>query len=101
MCVFCNLPDSVKLMNNEQFFVIKDKHPDSPGHCLVVSNRHVQTFFDLSEEEAAALRDICLKAKVWLDEKYQPTGYNLLINHGASAGQSVFHFHLHLIPRYG
>lgn len=101
MCVFCELDDSLKLLENEHFFVIKDKRPVSRGHVLIISKRHFETYFALRAEELTALYEISLASKASLDEKYEPTGYNLAINHGQSAGQTVFHFHMHIIPRYG
>jgi diadenosine tetraphosphate (Ap4A) HIT family hydrolase len=101
MCVFCKLEASVKLLENDHFFMIRDQRPVSRGHSLIISKRHVETFFELSESEVICLHQLCQEAKALLDDQHQPSGYNLAINHGRSAGQTVFHFHLHLIPRYG
>jgi len=100
MCVFCDIEESQKILENEHFFVIRDIRPVSRGHCLIISKRHVPSYFELDAQELPSLHSITVQTKAYLDEKYQASGYNLAINHGRSAGQTVFHFHLHLIPRY-
>jgi len=101
MCVFCEIDESLILLQNDYFFVIRDKHPVSRGHLLIISKRHVESYFDLQPDECLALHGISSEAKTRLDQEFQPSGYNLAVNQGRSAGQTVFHFHLHLIPRYG
>ncbi len=101
MCVFCEVKDSQKLLQNEAFFMIKDIRPVSRGHCLIISKRHFESPFELNDQELPALAQIIRDAKALLDENHQPSGYNIAVNQGKSAGQTVFHFHLHLIPRYG
>ena len=101
MCVFCQIEESLKLLGNEHFFVIRDKRPVSRGHLLLISQRHVESYFELLPEEAIALHEIILKTRHLLDAEHNPSGYNLAVNQGRSAGQTVPHFHLHLIPRYG
>lgn len=100
-CPFCQIAPDKYLLENEHFFVIKDIRPVSPGHTLVVSKRHVKDFFGLNPEEMLALRTISAEVKAMLDQKYHSDGYNLAMNCGRAAAQSVFHFHLHFIPRYG
>jgi diadenosine tetraphosphate (Ap4A) HIT family hydrolase len=77
-----------------------DGFPLTPGHILVVPRRHTASFFALSPEEQADLIQLANRCKILLDEKYDPAGYNLGINDGPLAGQTVPHVHLHLIPRY-
>ncbi len=77
-----------------------DGFPVSPGHVLIIPRRHVASFFDLTEEEKIDLLKLADKVKIILDEKYHPDGYNIGINVNEAAGQSVFHVHMHLIPRY-
>lgn len=99
-CIFCNIADSKHILENEYFFVIEDKHPVTRGHLLIISKRHFETYFDILPEESIGLRDISIAARDHLMLNYAPSGYNLGMNCGRHAGQSVFHFHLHLIPRY-
>ncbi len=100
-CVFCSLPSSRHIAENDHFVAVRDIHPVSPGHSLIVARRHITDFFALTEEEMLSLRELCMKVKELLDNEYQPEGYNLGMNCGRAAGQSIFHFHLHFIPRYG
>jgi len=79
---------------------VRDGFPVSPGHTLVIPKRHVATFFDITEEEQMAIGRAIQKAKIVLDQEFTPDGYNIGINNGEAAGQTVFHLHLHLIPRY-
>ncbi len=99
-CVFCNLDCAVYLAENEHFFAVWDKHPVAKGHALIISKRHVSDYFGLSNAEQTALHDLCCRVKAVIDTKYEPQGYNLAMNCGAAAGQTVFHYHLHVIPRY-
>ena len=97
-CVFCTLPEDRHLAANQHFYAVADHNPVTRGHSLVISRRHVETYFELSAEEAASLKDMVNELKAILDKRYQPSGYKLLMNCGAKAGQRVFHFHLHVIP---
>jgi len=99
-CIFCSLDSSKVLLDNDLFVVIEDKFPVTRGHLLVISKRHFADFFAIEQTEMAALREIIIRAKDWLDERYQPSAYNLGMNCGRHAGQSIDHFHLHIIPRY-
>lgn len=78
----------------------RDAYPASRGHTLLISNRHVANWFDLTAEELADLFEAARVAKVALDSELHPDGYNLGINAGVAAGQTVMHAHLHLIPRF-
>ena len=80
--------------------VIRDGFPISPGHTLVIPNRHIGSFFELSPDERQSLFDLLDTAKKVLDAEFKPDGYNIGINDGPSAGQTVPHLHIHLIPRY-
>ena len=77
-----------------------DGFPVSPGHALIIPKRHVSSFFDLSKEERQDLLNLADSVKRILEERYHPDGYNIGINVGEAAGQSIFHVHMHLIPRY-
>jgi diadenosine tetraphosphate (Ap4A) HIT family hydrolase len=72
----------------------------TPGHLLVLPNRHVASYFDCTDEERRALWQMVEDAKRLLDLRHVPDGYNLGVNVGEAAGQSVFHVHVHVIPRY-
>lgn len=97
-CPFCNPAEP--LLENDLAFVIRDKFPVSPGHLLIIPRHHVADWFDTTEQERTALFALADTARNWLADNHAPTGYNLGINVGETAGQTVFHVHLHLIPRY-
>ncbi len=97
-CPFC-CPDNV-FLENDLALARYDKFPVSPGHVLIITRRHVSDFFDTTPEERVALQEMLDLAKTILDREYQPDGYNIGINCGVAAGQSVMHLHIHLIPRY-
>lgn len=99
-CPFCELPQDAILSENELAFFFEDRYPVTPGHLLIVPRRHVETYFDASEEEKQALWQLLEQARARLDETHSPNGYNIGINVGATAGQTVMHLHMHLIPRY-
>jgi diadenosine tetraphosphate (Ap4A) HIT family hydrolase len=99
-CPFCTLPPARVIGNSEHGLIIRDAYPISVGHTLVVPRRHVGSFFDLSSDERADLLDLLDVAKVNLDRELRPQAYNIGINDGVAAGQTVPHLHIHLIPRY-
>jgi len=99
-CVFCELPSDRILCANEYFLVVEDIYPVTKHHCLIISKRHVQNYFDLSQAEKVSLTEALELAKDYVDKKDKSiTGYNVGINVGRDAGQTVMHFHQHLIPR--
>ena len=79
---------------------MRDAYPVSPGHTLVIPTRHVGSFFELDEAERAVLLNLLARAREGLEREFKPDGYNIGINDGAPAGQTVPHLHIHLIPRY-
>jgi diadenosine tetraphosphate (Ap4A) HIT family hydrolase len=87
-------------LRNEFAFVLEDKHPVNPGHALIIPVRHVASFFDTTTEERTAMLDLADAVRRQLDAQRKPDGYNLGVNVGVDAGQTVFHVHLHVIPRY-
>jgi diadenosine tetraphosphate (Ap4A) HIT family hydrolase len=99
-CPFCSLPQERVVARNQFAMVLRDAYPISPGHTLIVPSRHVASLFDVSPDERSALMDLLEKAKRQLDEECRPAGYNVGINDGPAAGQTVPHLHIHLIPRY-
>lgn len=99
-CPFCALPAERILLLADEALVIRDAFPVSPGHTLVVPRRHIGSFFELTDTERACMVELPAQAKAELDLSFQPHGFNIGINEGAAAGQTVPHLHLHLIPRY-
>lgn len=99
-CIFCKKSTLNLVDENEHCFVIEDKYPVTPGHSLVIPRRHVSSYFDLSENEILALNTQLKRIKNQLAQK-DPSinGFNLGVNIGSDAGQTVLHCHLHLIPR--
>tara|TARA_Y100000588_G_C13533326_1_gene618783 strand:+ start:156 stop:545 length:390 start_codon:yes stop_codon:yes gene_type:complete len=89
-----------RLFENKLGFVIFDKYPVSKGHCLVVPNRVYSDYFESTNEEIEAFSQLLLKTKKYLDSKYKPLGYNIGINIGEDSGQTIWHVHIHIIPRY-
>jgi diadenosine tetraphosphate (Ap4A) HIT family hydrolase len=99
-CVFCTLDPGRIVAGNAAAFVIRDGFPISPGHTLVIPRRHFGSFFEASAEERQAMLELLDAQKLLLDREYSPAGYNIGINDGPAAGQTVPHLHIHLIPRY-
>jgi diadenosine tetraphosphate (Ap4A) HIT family hydrolase len=99
-CLFCYLPESRVLLRNETAIVVRDAFPVTRGHTLVIPLRHVESFFDTSAEERAAMFELLNAAKQQLQTEFAPAGFNIGINDGAAAGQTIRHLHMHLIPRY-
>jgi len=97
-CPFCNWAEPV--LENPLAYAIYDKYPVTDGHMLVVSKRHYPDFFESTGEEIEAIFDLVRKIKTYLDARYRPHGYNVGINCGTSAGQTIMHLHIHVIPRY-
>ena len=100
MSVFLTLPPERILFRDAFFFAVPDGYPVSPGHTLLVSNRVCADYFALTRAEQRHLPAALARAKELLEAVYAPTGYNIGMNCGAAAGQTVPHFHCHLIPRY-
>ena len=99
-CPFCNPPEKEILLQNEYCYARRDACPVSPGHILVVPFRHVPSAFDLSGEERTAIGDLVDRCKELVEEQLSPDGYNIGVNIGEAAGQSVMHVHIHFIPRF-
>ena len=97
-CPFCAKHEV--LARNEHAFLIYDRWPASRGHSLVVATRHVEDFFKTSREERQAMLALLDDAKLLLDATYAPHGYTVGVNVGETAGPTVMHCHIHIIPRY-
>jgi diadenosine tetraphosphate (Ap4A) HIT family hydrolase len=99
-CPFCCLAAKHYLDQNDEGFVIRDLFPVNPGHTLIIPKRHVGSFFELSGQEANGLWQLLQRTKVQLDNQFAPNDYNIGINDGPNAGQTVPHVHIHLMPRF-
>jgi len=99
-CPFCNLSETRQLFTNELAFVIADGFPVTRGHCLIIPCRHFSSLFEATSEERSALWELVTQARQYLLREYAPDGFNIGINDGLEAGQTVMHLHIHLIPRY-
>ncbi len=99
-CPFCTLLQECIVLQNDLALVIRDGFPISPGHTLIIPRRHVGSIFEVKATERDSLLRLLDEAKTALDNEFHPAGYNIGINDGAPAGQTVPHLHIHLIPRY-
>ena len=99
-CPFCSLPEDRIVGRNEYAVWIFDAYPVSLGHSLIITKRHVASFFDARNEERQAMLTLLEQARGAVAEEHRPDGYNIGINNGSAAGQTVPHLHLHLIPRF-
>jgi len=99
-CPFCPPYGFPAISKSDCGLALYDRYPVSPGHTLIVPHRHVASWFDLLEPEQIDLLKLASRLRTYLDEEWHPVGYNLGINDGTAAGQTIPHVHLHLIPRY-
>lgn len=97
---FHDLPNELQIGETDYFFLIRDGYPVSPGHTLIISKELREDYFALSDMEKADLNKAIQLAKGLIEQEHTPDGYNIGMNCGEAAGQTVFHFHCHLIPRY-
>ena len=99
-CIFCDLDSSRILDESELFVVIRDAYPVTEGHTLIISKRCAQDWFALTLEEQSSLNQLFVEYKAKLQIEFpEITGFNIGMNCGEAAGQTVMHFHAHLIPR--
>ena len=103
-CIFCKIIageiPSHTLYENEQFKVILDVGPATRGHALILPKDHYRNLYELPEDMAADAMKLAKKMMRIMTDKLNCDGFNLVQNNGEVAGQTVFHFHMHLIPRY-
>lgn len=103
-CVFCKIIageiPSHALHEDEQFKVILDVGPATKGHALILPKQHYANLYELPEDMAADSIRLAKKMMMTMTDKLKCDGFNLVQNNGEVAGQTVFHFHMHLIPRY-
>ena len=97
-CPFCN--DGEAVLSNELAIARWDVNPVAPGHILIVTRRHIANFFETTADEGQALLALLQEAKELLQREHRPDGFNVGINIGEVAGQTIPHVHIHLIPRY-
>ena len=104
-CIFCKIANgeipSAKVYENEHVFAFLDLSQVTKGHTLIIPKVHKENLFELTPEIAKNIFEVVPKIANALKETFHPLGLNLLNNNGEQAGQSVFHFHMHQIPRYG
>lgn len=103
-CIFCKLangdiPTNV-IYEDDTFTVIMDAAPATKGHCLILPKEHYANIYELDEEVAGKVFKLAKKLAAEMTEKLGCDGFNVVQNNGETAGQTVFHFHMHLIPRY-
>ena len=103
-CIFCedkgiNLYDS-GIPNLKNWYLKWDEYPVNSGHILIIPKRHFQSIFEINFIEFLELWKAIYYAKKLIEKEYNPDGYNIGINDGVAAGQSIMHLHIHLIPRY-
>lgn len=99
-CAFCTIRAETILGENEYGVWILDAHPVSPGHSLIILRRHVESFFEATPAEREAMLSLLDRAREHVCLNHAPSGYNIGINEGSAAGQTVSHLHVHLIPRF-
>ena len=100
-CPFCKAESEREIIASTSLSIaFFDGFPVSPGHALIIPRRHVASFFDLTKDEQQDMLKLADSVKRIVDEKYHPDGYNVGVNVSEAAGQSIFHVHMHLIPRY-
>lgn len=103
-CIFCKIANgeipAATLYEDEEFRVILDLGPASRGHALILPKAHAANIYELPDELAGKAMILAKKMAIRLTEALKCDGFNIVQNNGETAGQTVFHFHMHLIPRY-
>ena len=99
-CPFCHLPNDRILFENNLAIAFRDAFPVAEGHLLVIPKRHIESWFELKSDERESCHELILNGKKAIkNDDSSVSGFNLGVNDGLSAGQTIFHAHLHLIPR--
>lgn len=99
-CLFCCKPENDWILENDYAYAVRDGFPVTDLHTLVIPKRHAATYFDLTQEEKLACDDLIVQLKESIEaEDELVQGFNIGINAGECAGQTIFHCHIHLIPR--
>jgi len=106
-CILCAVRDndervvSLKVYEDDLCFIVLNLYPYNPAHLMIVTQRHITKFLDLTKEELLHITRAIQGIQLLLNDLYNPKGYNIGINQGRNAGGSIEHLHFHLIPRYG
>jgi len=99
-CIFCN-PDSDRVfIDTAHWYAMWDAYPVSPGHALIIPKLHIEHWFDAAEQLQGELTKAIDVVRSRIDSRHSPDAYNVGFNAGEAAGQTVFHLHIHVIPRY-
>jgi len=99
-CIFCAEVVGRAFLQNDLAYAVRDGFPVTDGHCLIIPFRHVETYFDMSESEVLACNKLLFQVKQeLLSTDSNIGGFNIGVNSGEVAGQTIFHCHIHLIPR--
>jgi diadenosine tetraphosphate (Ap4A) HIT family hydrolase len=99
VCPFCSIQAAEILDESKYAVAVRDRHPVTEGHTLIIPRRHVADYFDLSKAEKDEALALLERVKNAMDAELNPDGYNVGMNIGEAAGQRIFHVHIHLIPR--
>lgn len=97
---FETVPAHERIVETDLVFALRDANPVSPGHTLVVPKRRIASWFEATEDEWRDAMRVVSLVKTQLDDSHHPDGYNVGFNDGVAAGQTVFHAHIHVIPRF-
>jgi diadenosine tetraphosphate (Ap4A) HIT family hydrolase len=100
ICTYCSLSAARIVDESALSIAFKDAFPVSPGHTLIIPRRHTASFFDLTLQEREDMITLLYRVKVKLQDEHNPQGFNVGINEGFAAGQTVMHTSIHLIPRF-
>lgn len=99
-CIFCSPSDTENIIENKLCYARWSGYEVNKGHLLVVPFRHFGDYFDATSEEKTAVWDLVDQGKLLIDKLHKPDGYNVGLNAGTAAGQTIMHLHVHIIPRY-
>lgn len=99
-CPFCNVDNVRELLGRSLALAMLDAFPVNPGHILVVPRRHIPSWFDATDAERTEMLTLLDESRIWVQLRHAPVAFNIGINDGAAAGQTIQHVHIHLIPRY-
>ncbi|MHA2398834.1 MAG: HIT family protein [Promethearchaeota archaeon] len=106
-CIFCAVRDNdervetLKVYEDDLCFIVLNLYPYNPAHLLIVTQRHITKFLELTKEEMLHISRVIQGVQMLIDYLYNPKGYNIGLNQGRDAGGSIDHLHVHIVPRYG